>query len=542
MKRAKYFQLVKLFRNLRPKQIQLLILCCIDSIISLYFVYQVQELVDLIVAGSSRQVMLSFFLRVAVIGVVSLALGILQMYLWHVFRYTLMNQMSVMMYSTLLKKNAFFFDCKTTGDIASAIMRDGALIAESAGISVLMLILNLFSILAVLTVLFLENRLLGLLELVASLLFFLAISWINRTMRQRYKEMSQQVADVNQHVVEDTKAIFEIKTLNKMAYFIKRFQTRLWERYLPSAKRVVRINVAAYGANQFLSVLFPVLMILLGSVFAYRGTLTIGGAVLFYTYTLELVNPLNNLADFYRGGQTALGSADRVAEYLFTEAEEEKTQTISQEKSTLLDLDIQDYSWEEKPGVIRNLHRQFHSGDRVFLHGESGAGKTTLLKLICGFYPVTKGAVRINGTDVHEAVEEDLFRDIKIQFQEPVILEGTLRENVALGQSFTEEQVMEALEQACLGDFARANGIDYQLHEAGKNLSGGQKQRLALARIFIRSPRILILDEATSALDEENEKLIVDHVEKFVEKNHCILITTSHRQAFAQICNQELML
>lgn len=165
-----------------------------------------------------------------------------------------------------------------------------------------------------------------------------------------------------------------------------------------------------------------------------------------------------------------------------------------------------------------------------------------MLKLICGFYPVTEGMVKICGRDAHTIPEEELFDLLKIQFQEPVILEGTMRENVALGGRYEDREILQILELVQLKEFALTHGLDYQIQESGGNLSGGQKQRLALARVLIRRPRILIMDEATTGLDAENERIILENIERFVAENGSILIVTSHKDGLRKICNKKLSL
>ena len=148
----------------------------------------------------------------------------------------------------------------------------------------------------------------------------------------------------------------------------------------------------------------------------------------------------------------------------------------------------------------------------------------------------------INGTDVCRMSEQERFDRIKIQFQEPVILEGTLRENLALGDPFADEEIEQALRLVMLDGFAREHGLDYAIHESGKNLSGGQKQRLALARVLIRKPRILILDEATNGLDEATEAQVLNNILEYVASTQSILIATSHKPAIQGICNRKLEL
>lgn len=539
MQKTKYRELTKLFKNLRFQQIQLLIICTISALSDLYFAYLIQDLVDAVVSGFGSEALIQSFLHMCLVGVLSFLLGVYQTGKWHSFRYRLMNQMRTMMYEQLLTKKASFFDSRTTGDVTAAIMTDGSLIAETAGISNLMFFLNLLRIGMIAGVLLWKNAIMGIIEIVLAAVYFVCINVINKKMRSSYKEFSQETSNLNQRIVEDTKAIFEIKTLNEHRFFADKFKKQIWQQYDPSARKVIHIEVTSYAANEFVSILFPVIMLLLGGLFSYRGAITIGTVILFYTYTQKLVEPLNNMADFYRGTQMAVGAADRVYEYLYS-TDEEKTESFPKKEKTVLDLDIRSFSWDQKRQILNHIHEKIQGGDKVFIQGESGSGKTTLLKLICGFYPVTDGSIRVNGMEVSRIREEELFDHMKVQFQEPVILEGTLRENIELGQKFSEQDILEALELASLGNFAREKGLDYYVTEAGKNLSGGQKQRLALARVFIRKPEIMILDEATSALDPENEDQIVANIKTFAERNQTILMVTSHRDKLKAICNKQI--
>lgn len=538
--KVKYRELVRLFRNLRGKQLHLLFFCMFSTVLELYFVYQIQGFVDLVVSKAPWQEVMKEFGRIGLTGLLAFGAGLYQMRVWHVFRYTLMNQMRTMMYGKLLKKRAVFFDEKTTGDIVSAVMNDGSLIAESAGISVLMLVLNMTKIFIITGVLLARNLLLGSVEVLVGVLYFLAVNRINKKMRENYQAFSQETANLSQHLTEDTRAVLEIKTLNEKEFFEKRFYSHIWEKFFQAARRIIRLDVCSYGVNSLISIIFPVFMVLLGSVFLYRGEITVGCILLFYTYTQKLVEPLNNMADFYRGTQRCVGAADRIYEYLTPEETTEGVR-IAPEEETRVELDIRRFAWKEQD-ILNDIHASWKSGDKVFIEGESGSGKTTLLKLICGFYPVTEGVVKICGRDAHAIPEEELFDLLKIQFQEPVILEGTLRENVALGGRYEDREILQILELVQLKEFALAHGLDYWIQESGGNLSGGQKQRLALARVLIRRPRILIMDEATNGLDAENERIILENIERFVEENRTILIVTSHKDGLRNICNKKLSL
>lgn len=541
MKKTKYSELVKLFSNFRKRQIALFFVCTAEILLNLYFVYQIQEFVDIITGRAGMKQIWESFFEILVIGLVALAVGIWENQMWHVFRHTLMNEMRTKMYQKLLMKKAIFYDEHTTGEVVSAVMNDGTMIAEGAGISILMLFLNSLQVVVILAVLIWQNITMGIIALLVGISYFVVVNCVNKSMRDTYKNYSQNIAEVNQHLTEDVKAVLEIKTLNEKTFFNQRFREHVWGKLFAAAKRWIRLDVISYGVNNFISVIFPVFMVLLGGIFMQSGVLTIGTVILYYTYTQKLIEPLNNLADFYRGTQVSVGAADRIYDYLMDE--DVPQCTVPVEEKVTLKLDIDKFQWKKgERQILNDIHEIYHGGDRIFIEGESGRGKTTLLKLICGFYPITQGKICINGQNVNTLSEAERFEYIKMQFQEPVILEGSLRENIVLGDNFSDEEIMQALKMVMLDTFVKEYGLSYSIGEAGKNLSGGQKQRLALARVLIRRPQILILDEATNGLDAATEEQVIRNLLDYVEQNNSILIVTSHKEAIRKICNRKLVL
>lgn len=541
MKKTKYSDLVKMFSKFRKRQVALFFLSALALLLELYFVYQIQSFVDIITSDAEMKQIWEAFFEILLIGVAALAVGIWQNQMWHVFRHTLMNEMRTKMYEKLLMKKAIFYDEHTTGEIVSAVMNDGSLIAESAGISVLMFFFNSLQVLVILGVLIWKNATMGMITLFMGVIYFVLVNCVNKSMRDTYKNYSQNVAEVNQHLTEDVKAVLEIKTLNEKPFFHKRFEEHVWVKLFSAAKRLIRLDVISYAVNNFVSVIFPVLMVLLGGIFMKRGLITIGTVILYYTYTQKLIEPLNSLGDFYRGTQVAVGAADRIYEYLADD--EISEQKIGAKEKVELKIDIDNFQWKkEERQILKDIHETYQGGDRIFIDGESGRGKTTLLKLICGFYPVTQGKVCINGKDVSVLPEAERFGCMKIQFQEPVILEGSLRENIVLGEKYSEEEIRQVLKMVKLDTFAEEYGLEHEIGEAGKNLSGGQKQRLALARVLIRRPKILMLDEATNGLDAATEEQVIQNLLHYIEQTNSILIVTSHKESIRQICNRKLIL
>jgi ATP-binding cassette, subfamily B, bacterial len=180
--------------------------------------------------------------------------------------------------------------------------------------------------------------------------------------------------------------------------------------------------------------------------------------------------------------------------------------------------------------VLDGVNISIDAGKTVALVGPSGGGKTTLCSLLPRFYDVSGGAVLIDGTDVRDVTLKSLRSAIGIVQQDVYMFAGTVRENIAYGRpDATDEEIMEAAKNANIHDFIMSlvDGYNSYVGERGTRLSGGQKQRIAIARVFLKNPKILVLDEATSALDNESERYIQVSLERLAKNRTTIVV--AHR-------------
>ncbi len=175
--------------------------------------------------------------------------------------------------------------------------------------------------------------------------------------------------------------------------------------------------------------------------------------------------------------------------------------------------------------LLSGLTMDVKPGEKVALVGESGSGKSTLVKLILGLLKYSSGSIRLDGRELRDLKLNDLYRWVFYCSQEPPVFGGTLRENLTLGQSFTEEQLQTALEKARLPELV--GSLDRDIGERGAGLSGGEKQRLALARLWLNKPQIALLDEATSAMDNITETAVMQGLVERLEG--CTVIAIAHR-------------
>lgn len=184
------------------------------------------------------------------------------------------------------------------------------------------------------------------------------------------------------------------------------------------------------------------------------------------------------------------------------------------------------FGYENNRTILNDLTFSIEAGKTVAFVGPSGAGKTTICSLIPRFYDVAEGAITIDEIDIRNMTKESLRSNIGIVQQDVFLFTGTLRENIAYGKlNATQDEIEEAAKKAHLMDLIASlpDGFDTQIGERGLKLSGGQKQRLAIARMFLKNPPILILDEATSALDTETEAIIQEALND-LSKNRTTLI------------------
>jgi ATP-binding cassette subfamily B protein len=188
------------------------------------------------------------------------------------------------------------------------------------------------------------------------------------------------------------------------------------------------------------------------------------------------------------------------------------------------------FSYDGTKDVVCGLDLDIRPGETIALVGPSGGGKTTTCSLLPRFYDVASGSITIDGRDVRDVTQHSLHEAIGLVQQEVYLFGGTIGENIAYGRpEATPDEVVAAAKAANIHDFVMTlpDGYDTEVGERGSHLSGGQKQRVAIARVFLKDPRILILDEATSALDNESEHAVQESLKRLAHGRTTLII--AHR-------------
>ncbi|MBI2433731.1 MAG: ABC transporter ATP-binding protein [Candidatus Hydrogenedentes bacterium] len=345
--------------------------------------------------------------------------------------------------------------------------------------------------------------------------------------REVQAEMGQMSGEVNEKLTGLPVVLaFVGERFERLRFF------RQHRKYFDTVMHRVRLNAVLVTVGEFLNMLGPMIVICYGGYRVIQGHLSEGNLVIFYGFLSHLYLPTRRLADASAAVQMQLAGMDRVFEMLDVAPQIQDAPTAHRLDACrgLIEFEDVHFSYLPRQPVLEGITLRVRPGQAVAIVGPSGGGKSTLIKLVPRFYDATRGAVRIDGHDVRALTQQSLRSHIGMVMQDPILFNGTVRENILYGRrNATEEEMLEAARMAHVDEFISylPEGFDTIIGERGVTLSGGQKQRVSIARAFLRDPRILILDEATSNLDSHAESIIQDALARLMEGRTTLVI--AHR-------------
>ena len=267
--------------------------------------------------------------------------------------------------------------------------------------------------------------------------------------------------------------------------------------------------------------------------------LTIGQMIAVFGYLWFMMGPVQELLAIQYGYNAASGALQRINEVLDVEQEPqyaEKTNPFGKKQVSVAVKDLCfSYPGKDEP-VLQSLNFEIKPGEKLALVGASGGGKTTLVQLLLGFYQPTAGEVLYNGDSITDIGQSVVRANVATVLQHPALFNQSIRFNLAMGEDKPDEELWAALEQAQLADTIRQQDkqLDAIVGRNGIKLSGGQRQRLAIARMILQDPEVVIMDEASSALDMETERKLYQDLAPFLEGRTTLIVAhrlSSIRQA-----------
>lgn len=375
------------------------------------------------------------------------------------------------------------------------------------------------------------------LTIVAIILFPLygfSVKYFYSKLRSLTRERSQALAEVQGHLHERVQGIPVTRSFALEEYEQEQFSKRN-AHFLNKAIEHTTWNAKTFAVTNTITDLAPLLVIGFAAYQVINGDLSVGTMVAFVGYMERVYSPLRRLINSSTVLTQSIASIDRVFEFM-----NEKYDVYDKEDAIVLtevegDIKFENVSFTYSEGekdVLKQIDLHVEKGETIALVGMSGGGKSTLVSLIPRFYDVTKGSIKVDNIDIRDVTQRSLRDHIGMVLQDNILFSESIAMNIRMGNpEATDEEVIAAAKAANAHEFIQAMPHQYDtlVGERGVKLSGGQQQRIAIARVFLKNPPILIFDEATSALDLESEHMIQEAMEKLAAERTTFIV--AHRLA-----------
>lgn len=433
-------------------------------------------------------------------------------------------------YKHLLKLPQRFFDTMRTGEIVSRI-NDAVKIRAFINDTMINFIVNIFIVVFAFSLMFIYNWKLALIMLLVIPLYtglYFAVNYLNK---KRERKVMEQASELESQLVESLNSEKTIKQLGIEEFANIKTETQFIA-LLHSAYKSGLNSVFSGNSSMFISRIFTIILLWVGSLFVLRQEITPGELMSFYALIGYFTGPVSGLIGMNKTYQNATIAADRLFEImdLEQEADDELVDATTIETGDIQFKNVS-FSYGTRVDVFEGFNVSFNKDEISAIIGESGSGKTTIAALLQKLYPLNNGAIFIGNTNIKYFNNNSLRQLVGIVPQNLDLFNGRVIENIAVGEFNPDmKRVLSICQQLGMIDFIEKlpAGFNTLIGEHGATLSGGQKQRLAIARALYRQPQILIMDEATSSLDSEAEHHVQQTIKQLKSEGKTIIII-AHR-------------
>lgn len=435
-------------------------------------------------------------------------------------------------YRSLQKMSLKYYENRATGEIMSRVNDDVTYVERIFIDGIEQLVTAILTLIGITIIMFFLHWKLALASLLPLPLLILGAWKYTFKAHDLYHMVRERAAKMNGILQDTISGMKETFAFNRQNHEIKRFEKRS-DAYCKGTLEVMKLWAFYSPSMMFLGSMGTVLIVLYGIGLVRGGEITVGTLVAFIGYLALFYTPINQLHSLNHMLQHALASSERLFEIIDAEPEvKEPSHPIVPSTHVQGRIELHDihFSYVQGKEVLHGVNFHIEPGETIALAGHTGSGKSTLVKLLMRFYDPTAGEIRIDGYPLRELSLSYLREQIGLVSQEPFLFNGTVADNIRYGDlQATDDAIGRAAQAANAADFIAKlpNGFDTLIGERGVKLSGGERHRLAIARVFLKDPPIVVLDEATASVDSETEFQIKDALNHLMANRTTIII--AHR-------------
>lgn len=500
--------------------------------------------IDRYISTGDPRGLTSIALLYLLVLIMQFVFSFLHTYLMHWTGQKIMYDLRVEIFAHVQKLHMQYFDQNPVGRLITRMTTDVDVLNELFTAGVVSIFGDVFSLGGIVLVMLWLNWKLALVCFSVIPLLFIATVIFKMKIRGSYRKVRQSVAAINAFLQENITGMSVVQLFVQSRRKHQQFDAHNQEYRLANLQSILYHGVF-YPVVNLIGVIAIALIIWYGGNQVLAGMLTLGALVAFIQYSEQFYKPISDLSEKINILQNAMASSERIFKLLDTEPQIVPP-VKPQNPGTIqgkIEFNRVWFGYHPDTPILKNISLTIEPGEKVAIVGSTGSGKSTLINLLCRFYDIQTGEIRIDNVPIQNLDLELLHQSIAVVLQDVFLFRGTVRENISLwGKSNQEDQVEKAARQVNIHPYIEASpeGYNSLVAERGAGFSVGQRQLLAFARALAHNPKILILDEATSSVDTETEYLIQDALHQLMENRSSLII--AHRLSTIQDCDRIIVL
>ncbi|WP_200831270.1 ABC transporter ATP-binding protein [Listeria monocytogenes] len=503
------------------------------AILELAFPVAVNHVIDTLLPGKDFGLIITAALALLFFYILNTFMQYIVTYFGHMLGLNIETDMRRDLFSHLQKQPFGFYDNQKTGKLMSRMTTDLFEIGEVAHHGPEDIFISIMSLFDAFFLMLNINVKLAISTFILVPILTVLIVYFNKRMTKVTTGIFKDLGNFNAGVENAISGVRVVQAFANEPHEKGRFRV-LNQAYRQSKLMFYKVMGLSFSFNYFLMRLISLFALLFGAYFTINGEISYGEFVGFILLTNVFIRPIEKINNVIESYPKGFAGFKRFLEVMDTEPAIQDEKDAKPAKAFRGDIAYNHVSFEYSDGknVLNHINLSIKAGETVAFVGPSGAGKTTICNLLPRFYDVSAGEITIDGENIKRFTLPSLRAQIGVVQQDVFLFSGTVRENIAYGKlDASDEEIEHVVKLAHLSKVVEEmpDGLDTIIGERGVKLSGGQKQRLAIARMFLKNPPILILDEATSALDTETEQVIQASLEELAEGRTTLII--AHRLA-----------